>query len=511
MRTVKEQEVMALAPNANAVSNARKISSGGGFTARRRSADDTFYMGECKGSGKNPYVVSVDYVDEEHPVFRCSCPSRQFPCKHSLALLLEMAAGKEFQVAEIPAEILDKRQKKEAREAKKTSGGEKKAASEKSVKASRAAKTRKIKKQLEGLELLRKLTGGLMENGLASMGSVSLKTYRDLAKQLGDYYLPGPLVYLNRLILEMEACQKDQDPIHYENGAEILKKLRALEKKAQVYLQEKLDSDSPEADDDELYEELGGIWKLEQLNDLGLKKEQARLLQLSFEVVFDPARKEYIDRGYWVDVDSGEISHTCNYRPVKALKYVKQEDSCFGLLKIPVLTCYPGTANRRVRWESAVYEDAGDDTRKAIMEKAYSNIPEAMKAVKNELKNPLSEEYFPVMISYEEIGMVETGNAGTEAGTKAGANGAGKTEGNTAENTAGNMAYAMRDHQGNRIRLRSLRGLEDTVSMLPMLPDGSLYQDGVLFGLAYYDRADRQMGIHPCSIIKEKGIFRLLY
>ncbi len=496
MRTVKEQEIAALAPNANAAANGRKISTGGGFVSLKRSEDDSFYMGECKGSGKNNYVVSADYIDEVHPVFRCTCPSRQFPCKHSLGLLYEMAAGKAFAITEIPQDILDKREKKEAREAKKQAG-EKKPATEKSRKASRAARTKKIKKQLEGLELLRQLTDGLVKGGLAAMGSVSLKTYRDLAKQLGDYYLPGPLTYLNRLILEMEACQKDQDPRHYENGVEILKKLRALEKKAQSYLQDKLDSDSPDADDDELYEELGGIWKLEQLNDLGLKKEGARLVQLAFQVTFDPARKEYIDKGYWVDVDDGQIVHTCNYRPVKALKYVKQEDFCFGLLRIPVLFYYPGAVDKRVRWESASYEEIPETVYEEIVKKAWADLPAAMKAVKNELKNTLSEGYCPVLTAYEEIGMVETGDGEDGDGESAG--------------TGKKAVYAMRDHGQNRIRLGCPEGMEDTVSMIPLLPDGSLYRDGVLFGLAYYDPQDRQMGIYPCSLIKRDGIYRLLY
>ena len=73
------------------------------------------------------------------------------------------------------------------------------------------------------------------------------------------------------------------------------------------------------------------------------------------------------------------------------------------------------------------------------------------------------------------------------------------------------MVCAMKDHGGNRIRLGSLKGWEDTVSTLPMLPAHSLYRDGVLFGLAYYDAGNRQMGIYPLSIIKEDGIFRLLY
>lgn len=79
MREITEQQITALAPNASAVSNARKISNSSGFVTRFRSEDETFYMGECKGSGKSNYVVSADFVEEDQPVFRCSCPSRQFP------------------------------------------------------------------------------------------------------------------------------------------------------------------------------------------------------------------------------------------------------------------------------------------------------------------------------------------------------------------------------------------------------------------------------------------------
>ncbi len=45
MRSFSEQQIAAFAPNANAVSNGRKISAGGGFVSRMRSEDDSFYMG----------------------------------------------------------------------------------------------------------------------------------------------------------------------------------------------------------------------------------------------------------------------------------------------------------------------------------------------------------------------------------------------------------------------------------------------------------------------------------
>ncbi len=41
--------------------------------------------GEVQGSGKDPYRSSVDLLDV---AFKCSCPSRKFPCKHGIGLLL---------------------------------------------------------------------------------------------------------------------------------------------------------------------------------------------------------------------------------------------------------------------------------------------------------------------------------------------------------------------------------------------------------------------------------------
>ena len=46
--------------------------------------------GLCAGSGKNPYQTVVDLSG---PAYKCSCPSRKFPCKHALGLMLNWANG----------------------------------------------------------------------------------------------------------------------------------------------------------------------------------------------------------------------------------------------------------------------------------------------------------------------------------------------------------------------------------------------------------------------------------
>ncbi|MCO1336857.1 SWIM zinc finger family protein, partial [Microbulbifer sp. OS29] len=48
------------------------------------------YMGQPWGSGANPYYTMADTVDQG---YKCTCPSRKFPCKHVLALLWQFADG----------------------------------------------------------------------------------------------------------------------------------------------------------------------------------------------------------------------------------------------------------------------------------------------------------------------------------------------------------------------------------------------------------------------------------
>ncbi len=56
--------------------------------------DSRAVWGLCVGSSAEPYECTVDHAEV---AFRCTCPSRVLPCKHSLALLLLWAGG---QVAE---------------------------------------------------------------------------------------------------------------------------------------------------------------------------------------------------------------------------------------------------------------------------------------------------------------------------------------------------------------------------------------------------------------------------
>jgi SWIM zinc finger len=75
---------------------------------------DRALWGEVQGSGKNPYQTQID---GNSTAFKCSCPSRKFPCKHGLGLLFLFAdhTAKFQNTPDEPAwvkEWMDKRQEK---------------------------------------------------------------------------------------------------------------------------------------------------------------------------------------------------------------------------------------------------------------------------------------------------------------------------------------------------------------------------------------------------------------
>jgi SWIM zinc finger len=81
--------VLALAPDVSSLRAAQPLASGWSWPVTGAD-DDSALWGECRGSAAMPYRTVVDLSG---PAYRCSCPSRKFPCKHALALLLLWSDG----------------------------------------------------------------------------------------------------------------------------------------------------------------------------------------------------------------------------------------------------------------------------------------------------------------------------------------------------------------------------------------------------------------------------------
>ncbi len=81
--------MLTLAPDASSLRAAQSLASSGSWPLTGAGDGDAVW-GECWGSAATPYRTAVDLSG---PAYRCSCPSRKFPCKHALALLLLWSAG----------------------------------------------------------------------------------------------------------------------------------------------------------------------------------------------------------------------------------------------------------------------------------------------------------------------------------------------------------------------------------------------------------------------------------
>lgn len=351
--------------------------------------ENTIIWGECQGSGKNPYFTSADFINGENPVFRCNCPSRQFPCKHGVGLLLAFEGNTKFEVDEIPQEIVSKRSKINLREEKKKE--EKTSLKEKAKltkKVNENTLIKRIDNQLTGIENAKKILNNIVQSGLSTIDNKENINYQIQIKDLGNYYINGIQTSFNKLILELNLVENE----NFTSVINQVNYLNSLLKKAEQYLSvfKENPNTKPEINS-AIEEQIGTIWKLTDLISLDLYEENAELIQLSFVVNDDIARKEIIETGIWLNLKTGKIYQTKNLRPYNALKYIKEENSEYDVLQIKELYIYPGDANPRIRWE------INEITKRKIEAKDFINIHEwgqtdyknTLNEAKNTIKNPL--------------------------------------------------------------------------------------------------------------------------
>lgn len=475
MLKITEEYINSIAPNQSAILNGWGLVKKNSFVKFQISKDETVIFGECKGSGASNYITSVDFINPENPVFRCTCPSRQFPCKHCLGLMYAYVSGKGFDSADIPVDILEKREKVEKREEKKKTKAE-----GEPKKVNKTALTKKLHAQLEGLELLEKVTYSVAQSGLGTINSKTLQLLEEQSKQLGNYYVAGAQTALRELIVLFKNAE-DPEKI-YTEAVDCLTRLYSLCKKGREYINRRLEDAEMSLDASSTIDEwLGHAWQLSELKELGSVQTDAELIQLSFNSSADEARQEYVDVGTWLNFKTGQVVETRNYRPFKAAKYIREDDSFFSVAQIKELYSYPGDLNPRVRWESMAIRELKEDDYVQIKSLAQKTFSEAIKLVKNQIKNPLSTKFPAVLLHFSRIGII---------GDK----------------------LVMEDLSGQRIVLAdNPAGCEPPgVNLLKLLTPEVFYEQAALVRF-HHDMDAKKLYAQPLSIITDKRIIRLIY
>ena len=199
--------VLAMAPDEASAKAARGLTSPAKWPLL--GADDAAVWGECQGSGSKPYQTQVDL---NGPAFRCSCPSRKFPCKHGLALLMLRAQdASRFTAGEAPAWVSEwiasrgeRAQKKEERDQKAVERAAERAAQiADGVDPAQAAsaladpdnalkrESQRWRRIEDAASELQRWLGDQISRGLGALDDAAIRGWRTMAARMVDAQAPG--------------------------------------------------------------------------------------------------------------------------------------------------------------------------------------------------------------------------------------------------------------------------------------------------------------------------------
>ena len=182
------ESVLALAPDASSAKAANGLLKPGSWPTLGANADAVW--GECQGSGSKPYQTQVDLSG---PTFKCSCPSRKFPCKHGLALLLLKARDANlFKSDTAPAWVAEWLGARTERAQKKDDKQREKALAPPPDASVAFKSTQQRWKHIDaGVAELQQWLLDQVARGLGSMGSGSRAAWQSMAARLVDAKAPG--------------------------------------------------------------------------------------------------------------------------------------------------------------------------------------------------------------------------------------------------------------------------------------------------------------------------------
>ncbi|GAA2839619.1 SWIM zinc finger family protein [Kitasatospora sp. CM 4170] len=175
------EHVLSLAPDAASQKAAGKLSSPAPWSAA--GTDGSALWGECKGSGRTPYRTVVELAT---PAYTCTCPSRKFPCKHALGLLLLWSGSPEAVPAAEPADwasewLAQRRDRAEQRAARAEAPADPAAA--------RRRAERRSARVAAGAAELRLRLADRIRHGLADQSTAG--PWEEVAARMVDAQAPG--------------------------------------------------------------------------------------------------------------------------------------------------------------------------------------------------------------------------------------------------------------------------------------------------------------------------------
>ncbi|MEO5953658.1 MAG: DUF5691 domain-containing protein [Chloroflexia bacterium] len=228
MPTWTQEQIISLAPDPASAKAGRELASPRKW--QNAGHNEHALWGEHQGSGSKPYFTSIDL---EEPAFKCTCPSRKFPCKHGLGLFLaftnEPAAFPAATPPQWAAEWLTSRVEKEERDAKREERKEQEAndpeAKAKAEKAAARSASQRKSRVDKGIEDLDRWLCDLIHAGFSASNLNSYSLWESQAARLVDAQAPG----LARMVRNM-------GDLATSSATDAIRNERILEEAGRVHL-----------------------------------------------------------------------------------------------------------------------------------------------------------------------------------------------------------------------------------------------------------------------------------
>ncbi|MBT2421407.1 SWIM zinc finger family protein [Streptomyces sp. ISL-22] len=185
-------QVLALAPDAASRKAGSRLGAAGPWS-EAGSSDEGTVWGLCKGSGSKPYQTVIDIAEPSGPAYKCSCPSRKFPCKHALGLLLLWAGGDGAVAPGQPPDWAEQwiKGRRQRAEEKRTASAPGSASGAADPEAARRRAERRAVRVTAGATELEQRLADLLRGGLAGAEQAGYGLGEETAARMVDAQAPG--------------------------------------------------------------------------------------------------------------------------------------------------------------------------------------------------------------------------------------------------------------------------------------------------------------------------------
>jgi hypothetical protein len=180
-----------------------------------------------------------------------------------------------------------------------------------------------------------------------------------------------------------------------------------------------------------------------------------------------------------MNLGNGRIQVTQNFRPYKAAKFIKSDDSFFQIAQVKELCVYPGGVNPRVRWDGMLSRPLEPKDLDKVRGHGQADFAAVVKDVKTHLRGPLADKQPIHALNFKRLGRVGD-------------------------------VFVAEDAKGERLAMTDAGMAEEPPSchLLSLLPQES-FEGNTLIARFRHDLDTRKLQIKPLSIVTTAGIIRL--